>query len=108
MYGGLVQYTLFFASFFDGKMEYIKHKNSLWAVRKVLKRYGQEPLGRECFLELSKGKKLSELKQYLWRFIIKGFAEGMKHQWYMLLAVGIKLLIDMKVDERLSDTGFRE
>ena len=58
MYGGLVQYTLFFASFFDGKMEYIKHKNSLWAVRKVLKRYGQEPLGRECFLELSKGKKL--------------------------------------------------
>ena len=108
MYGGLVQYTLFFASFFDGKMEYIKHKNSLWAVRKVLKRYGQEPLGRECFLELSKGKKLSELKQYLWRFIIQGFAEGMKHQWYMLLAVGIKLLIDMKVDERLSDTGLRE
>ena len=73
-----------------------------------MKRYGQEPLGRECFLELSKGKKLSELKQYLWRFIIKGFAEGMKHQWYMLLAVGIKLLIDMKVDERLSDTGLRE
>ena len=32
----------------------------------------------------------------------------MKHQWYMLLAVGIKLLIDMKVDERLSDTGLRE
>ena len=27
MYGGLVQYTLFFATFFDGKMEYIKHKN---------------------------------------------------------------------------------
>ena len=55
-----------------------------------------------------KRKEIVRIKAVLWRFIIKGFAEGMKHQWYMLLAVGIKLLIDMKVDERLSDTGFRE
>lgn len=40
IYKGLVQYTLFFAPFFDGKMEYIQHKNSLRAVRKVLKIYG--------------------------------------------------------------------
>ena len=108
MYKGLIQYTLFFASFFDGKMEYTEHKNSLWAVRKVLKTYGQDSLGRECFQELSKEKKLSELKQPLWKFIIKGFAVGMKHQWYMFLAAGIKLLIDLRVDERLSDTGLRE
>ena len=52
IYKGLVQYTLFFAPFFDGKMEYIQHKNSLRAVRKVLKIYGQDPLGKESFLEL--------------------------------------------------------
>ena len=108
MYKGLVQYTLFFASFFDGKMEYIQHKNSLRAVRKVLKNYGQDPLGKESFLELSKEKKLPELKQPLWRVIIRGFALGMRHQWYLFLSVGIKLVIDLKIDERLSDTGLRE
>ena len=108
MYKGLVQYTLFFASFFDGKMEYIQHNNSLWAVRKVLKVYGQEPLGKESFLELSQKRKLSELKQPLWKIIIRGFALGMKHQWYLFLSVGIKLVVDLKIDERLSDTGLRE
>ena len=108
MYKGLVQYTLFFAAFFDGKMEYIQHNNSLWAVRRVLKVYGQEPLGKESFLELSQKRKLSELKQPLWKIIIRGFALGMKHQWYLFLSVGIKLAIDLKIDERLSDTGLRE
>ena len=108
IYKGLVQYTLFFAPFFDGKMEYIQHKNSLRAVRKVLKIYGQDPLGKESFLELSQARRMSELKQPLWKFIIRGFASGMKHQWYILLSVGIKLLIDLRVDERLSDTGLRE
>lgn len=108
MYKDLVQYTLFFASFFDGKMEYIQHKNSLRAVRKVLKVYGQDPLGKESFLELSKEKKLPELKQPLWKIIIRGFALGMRHQWYLFLSVGIKLVIDLKIDERLSDTGLRE
>ena len=89
-------------------MEYIQHKNSLRAVRKVLKNYGQDPLGKESFLELSKEKKLPELKQPLWRVIIRGFALGMRHQWYLFLSVGIKLVIDLKIDERLSDTGLRE
>ena len=37
-----------------------------------------------------------------------GFSMGMKFQWYLLLATGIKMLIDFRVDERLSDTGLRE
>ena len=32
----------------------------------------------------------------------------MKHQWYLFLSVGIKLVVDLKIDERLSDTGLRE
>lgn len=47
------------ASFFDGKMEYIKHKNSLWAVRKVLKRYGQEPLDFGVHLQVNESRGIS-------------------------------------------------
>lgn len=107
-YKGLIQYTLFFASFFDGKMEYVEHKNSLRAVRKILKAYGQSVPGKECFKELVHDKKISELNLPLWEFIIRGFSFGMKNQWYMCLALGIKLLIDLRIDERLSDTGIRE
>ena len=40
--------------------------------------------------------------------MIRTFSFGMKQQWYILLAVGIKMLITQRVDERLSDTGVRE
>ena len=109
MYSGLVQYTLLFAAFFDGKMEYQGHKKSLRAVRKVLKTYRQDPLGEKCFTELSaRNSRLMELKHPLWRIMIRGFSLGMKHQCYMLMALGIKLLIELRIDERLSDTGLRE
>lgn len=108
VYKGLVYYTIFFAAFFDGKMEYVEHKKSLRAVKKVLKIYGQDTLGKECFQELFKNKQFSQLKQPMWKIMIKCFSMGMKFQWYLLLAIGIKALIDFRVDERLSDTGLRE
>lgn len=43
-YTSLIGYLLIFAAFFDGKMEYMQHKKSLWAVRKVLKKYGSNPM----------------------------------------------------------------
>ena len=45
----MIYYTIFFATFFDGKMEYVEHKKSLRAVKKNLKIYGQDPLGEESF-----------------------------------------------------------
>ena len=38
----------------------------------------------------------------------KGFCTGMKFHLYLLLSVGIRTLIQQRVDEKLSDTGLRE
>lgn len=108
IYKGLIYYTVFFAAFFDGKMEYIKHKNSLRAVKKILKIYGQDALGKECFQELYSDKRFLQLQQPVWRIMIRGFSMGMKSQKYLLLAIGIKILIEFRVDEKMSDTGLRE
>lgn len=108
IYKGLIYYTIFFAAFFDGKMEYMEHKNSLRAVKRVLKIYGQDALGKECFQKLYSEKQFLQLQQRMWRIMIKGFSRGMKSQRYFLLAIGIKMLIDFRVDEKLSDTGLRE
>jgi len=107
-YDDLVAYTIFFAAFFDGKMNYEYKNKSLKAVKKILKKYASYPLAKEKFKELSKIKKKRKISSFLWRFMIGGFAFAMHLHCYMLLALGIKLLIDLKIDERLSDTGKRE
>lgn len=108
IYMGLVYYTIFFAAFFDGKMEYTAKKNSLRAVRRILKTYGRDTLGRESFQKLFSDKCFLQLQQPVWKIMIRGFSMGMKFQRCFLLAMGIKILIDFRVDERLSDTGLRE
>lgn len=107
-YEDLIQYTIFFASFFDAKMEYEKHKKSVWSIRKILKIYGQNVLARNCFCKLAVMKKTSGLEQIVWRILIWGFSWGMKRKCYLLLSIGVKCMIKYRVDERLSDTGLRE
>ena len=106
-YASLIRYLIFFAAFFDGKMEYMQHRKSLWAVRKVLRKYGSNPIGKKVFTELSDRTRNLQLKQNLWKIMIRTFSTGMKRQWYILMAVGIRMLISHRVDERLSDTGMR-
>ena len=101
-------YLLIFAAFFDGKMEYMQHKKSLWAVRKVLKKYGSNPMGRKAFTELADRRKKLQITQKLWKIMIRTFSLGMKWRWYLLMSVGIKILVSCRVDERLSDTGIRK
>ena len=107
-YASLTRYLIFFAVFFDAKMEYMQHKKSMWAIRKVLKKYGTNPLGKKVFSELSDRKRKLQLDERMWKIMIRTFSWGMELQWYMLLAAGIKILVAQRVDERLSDTGMRE
>lgn len=107
-YTSLIGYLLIFAAFFDGKMEYMQHKKSLWAVRKVLKKYGSNPMGRKAFTELADRRKKLQITQKLWKIMIRTFSLGMKWRWYLLMSVGIKILVSCRVDERLSDTGLRK
>ena len=107
-YASLTRYLIFFAVFFDAKMEYMQHKKSIWAIRKVLKKYGTNPLGKKVFSELSDRKRKLQLDERMWKIMIRTFSWGMELQWYVLLATGIKILVAQRVDERLSDTGMRE
>lgn len=104
----MTAYTLFFAAFFNAKMEYMESKNSLLAVKRLLKRYGTEPLAKSCYKMLYRENIQHLPKQLLWRGMIRGFCFFMDAGGYLLLALGIKFLIDAKVDEHLSDTGKRE
>lgn len=103
----LMQDLIFFAVFFDAKMEYEEKKKSRHAIRRVLKGYEKDALGKEIFHELAFGKGNSSPSQLLWKIMIRGFSIGMSLHLYFLLSLGIKLLIEFQMDERLSDTGKR-
>nr|MBP3597940.1 glycosyltransferase family 2 protein [Eubacterium sp.] len=106
--GDLTAYTIFFASFFDGKMYYQYDDGKMPAVKQVLKQYAESTLAKRYFRELAKGKRLKEIPSLMWRVMMWGFAVGMNLRWYGLLALGIKILVELRIDERLSDTGKRE
>lgn len=108
-YEGLIQYTVFFASFFDAKMEYQKRWKSIWMIWKILRIYGNDSIGKDCFAKLACDRKcIPQLNQKIWRIVIKGFSRGMKWKCYLALSFGIEQLIEHRVDEKLSDTGLRE
>lgn len=107
-YQGMIYYLLFFACFFDAKMEYIQNRHSLRAVVKLLKAYQTDPLVNETFVRLTQNFYTGKLSSRFWKIMIKGFCIAMRLRLYYGLAIGIKLLIDIRVDERLSDTGLRE
>lgn len=107
-YGDLVAYTIFFASFFDAKMMYLHSGKKISEVKKVLCKYRNHTLSKKYFKEFAGGKRLKRISSLLWRVMIWGFSVAMYCRWYLLLEIGIKLLIDLRIDERLSDTGLRE
>jgi len=105
VYGDLVAYTIFFAVFFDGKQEYEYTNGSMKAVRQVISNYNAYSLAHQKFKELAKKRYVKELSSSFWRLMIRGFCLAVCARCYRVLALGIKLLIDGKVDERLSSTG---
>ena len=107
-YENMIWYTVFFAVFFDSKMEYVQRRKSVFSIRKILKRYHRDELGREAFKKLSDRKHALPIQQMAWRAAIRVFSFGMTRRWYMALAVGIRFLIESKIDERFSDTGIKE
>ncbi len=107
-YEDLVRYIIFFAVFFDAKMEYTEHGRTLKRVRYTLKRYERDPLAKRCFRELLRGKDMQTLSSVLWKIMMRGFSFCMNLHMFGILSLGIKLLIDLRIDERLSDTGLRD
>ena len=107
-YWGFIYYLIFFAIFFDAKMEYVEHNHSILAVKKLIKMYQTDDLVKETFVQIKRKTYTEKLSQKLWKIMIRGFSIAMWVHLYWTLAFGIKLLIDLRIDEKLSDTGLRE
>ena len=101
----MIAYTIFFGCFFDCKMEYYHHNRTLNKVNELLSKYGENPLCRESFILLSNVFNLHGIPSFMYKILIGGFAWAMRLHLYPLLALAIKLLVECKIDELLSDTG---
>lgn len=106
-YFDLPSCTIFFAAFFDAKNEYVHSGRRLKAVRGLLRTYASYELPRRCFKEMSRKKSTRELPSFTYRLLVRAFALLMRFRCYGALALGVKLLVDLRIDERLSDTGKR-
>ena len=103
-----IDYILFFAAFFDSKMEYEEHHCSLKAIKNMLKIYGTNPYGKKSFKKLSTFQHLKSLDDSMWKMMMFCFSLAMHFKFYSLISFGLKFLVDCKTDERLSDTGKRK
>ena len=97
-----------FCNFFDAKMEYVEHNHSILAVKKLIKMYQTDEFGQRNICTTKTKTYTEKLSQKLWKIMIRGFSIAMWVHLYWTLAFGIKLLIDLRIDEKLSDTGLRE
>ena len=104
-YGDLVAYTVNFAAFFDGKAQYCGSGRKWSAVKALLKKYAADPVARNCFGQLAQGQFLEAAPGLGWKIMMWTFAFLMRCKVLSILSFGIKLLVDLKIDERLSDTG---
>lgn len=107
-YGDLVAFTIFFAAFFDGKQEYVYKGRTIKVVSLILRKYAKNPLAHMYIVKIAEGMYIKEIPSFMWRVMIRGFAAAMRFRMYGLLGLGIKLLIELKIDEKLSDTGMKK
>ena len=105
---GLIEYLLFFGIFFSAKMEYTGGRGTIKSVRKLIQEYHEQTLVKKSFMKLAKDSRIRELSQFHWSVMIRIFSIAINCQLYGMIAVGIKILVALRIDERLSDTGLRE
>ena len=101
----MIAYTIFFGCFFDSKMVYLHSGKKISAIKELLVEYSRDPLSTTSFKMLSDNRNLNRIPSFLYRIFIGGFAFFMKRHMFSAIAIGIKIIVDTKIDERLSDTG---
>lgn len=105
---GLIEYILFFGIFFAAKMEYTDGVGTIKGVRDLIKDYHSEALVKKSFKILARDSRVKELSQLHWKAMLRLFSVAINWHLYRMIAVGIKVLVLLRIDERLSDTGLRE
>jgi hypothetical protein len=86
-------------------MEYMHFGRKTSGVVRLLKQYAMDSLSCSSFKLLTKPAGIKGIPSKLYKVLILGFAGCMRFHLYHLLAFGIKLLVELKIDEMLSDTG---
>lgn len=76
--------------------------------RRLLKIIIQIRLLKKAFKKLVRDPRVKELSQLHWRVMLRLFSLAINWKLYGVLAVGIKVLVLLRIDERLSDTGLRK
>lgn len=104
---GLIEYLLFFGIFFSMKMEYTEGHRSIAEVQTLIRDYQSNPLAKRAFRKLVSDRRINQLSQMNWKVMIRLFSVAVNCRMYWAIAVGIRLLVALRVDERLSDTGLR-
>lgn len=104
-YMDLVAYNLLFAVFFSCKQEYRHMGNRRKAIVTELKKYRSNILMQKFMKEVSHGKYLSFHTCCMWKLLLWGLSLGLSLRLYNTLSIGIKFLIDCKMDARLSSIG---
>ncbi len=103
----LVGYLIVFAAAFDAIMNAQYPKGVYGSAGKLLRRYGEDRYCKQWFRRMAKGRQTKEIPSFMWRLMIRGFSTCMRLRCYGLLSFGIKMMIRLRLDESLSDTGKR-
>lgn len=104
-YRDLETYTLFFAIFFDAKMQYEYNKRRLSQIRGVIKQYMGYEKARTLVRYMAKGRCIRGIRSVFWKIVLFGFGVMLNLRMYCLISIGIKMLVDLDIDGRLSSTG---
>ncbi len=115
-YGDLIAFHLFFGAFFLVQQELSQEKKrsgtdrragGIRASGKVLQEYGKDPLVRQSFAELARGKYTDEIESVSWKFVIRGAAILFSLHGYTLMAFGIACLGFLGADKRITRRRYR-
>lgn len=104
-YMDFTAYIIFFAVFFQAKQEYVYYDGSMMMVRKTLRQYRMDAMAGQYLCDMARGHYITGVRSGFWKLMMRGFSMSLRWKWYGLLTFGIKLLIDWKIDSRLSSTG---
>lgn len=100
-----VAYNLLFAVFFSGKQEYRHSGNKRKKLKEELYKFRSNDLMMQFIKEIVRGKYLSFRQGLHWKIFLWGLSVGLSLKLYEITSIAMKLLIDLKIDERLSSVG---
>ncbi len=100
-----VAFNVLFAVFFSCKQEYQHLGRRLGSVNNELKKYMSNDLVKKAVKEVFLCKHLNFKGLFMWKIFLWGLSAGLYLRCHIFISLGIKLLVDLDIDGRLSSTG---